>query len=392
MRSSPHLTSSLEALQPAYGTGTLADVMPAALAALGVPSGDGHMPLRPAELDGVRRVAVLLLDGFGYHLLRQAAQASATVEAIHNGEIGTLAPITATVPSSTPISLASLACGIPPGRHGIIGFTVRVPDSGDLVTHIRWEGSPDPETWQPMPTCFERAVADGVVCSVVSDGAFRATGLTRAIYRGADWLPAATPTEVAAETIGALARGDRTLVYAYLPNVDTAGHFYGIGSVEWLDAVAAVAKTIDDLITYLPRDTALMVTADHGMVNLTERLHVDERPELLWGVEAVAGDGRMRYLYVEDGAVEDVDAAWSEAVAGRAEIVGRDEAIARGWFGPEVTAANRERVGDLVVACRDTFAVVGVEGEPPHVARLIGQHGGLTAAEMAVPLWSYRTG
>lgn len=382
----------LEPVRPAYGAGTLADVMPTALDALGVPNGSGSMPLRDGDLDGARRIAVLLLDGFGYHLLRQAAQASATVEAIYDGELGRLTPITATVPSSTPISLASLACGLPPGQHGIIGFTLRVPETGELVTHIRWEGAPDPETWQREPTVFERAEADGVVCTIVSDGAFRDTGLTRAIYRGADWLPASAPEEVAEGTVNALARGDRSLVYAYLPNIDTAGHFYGIGSVEWLDAVAAVSKTLDDLLTYLPRDAALLVTADHGMVNLTDRLHVDEHPELLDGVEAIAGDGRMRYLHTEPGATADVTAAWSAAVGGRADIIGRDQAIDLGWFGPAVTDSSRERIGDLVVACHDTFAVVGVEGEPPHIARLIGQHGGLTAAEMAVPLWSYRTG
>lgn len=381
----------LEPVRPAYGAGTLADVMPTALEALGVANPRGAMPLRDGEFDGVRRIAVLLLDGFGYHLLRQAAQASATVEAIHNGELGRLTAITATVPSSTPISLASLACGTPPGNHGIIGFTLRVPDSGELVTHIRWDGAPDPELWQREPTAFERADADGVVCTVVSDGAFRDTGLTRAIYRGADWLPAATPEEVAEGTVNALARGERSLVYAYLPNVDTAGHFHGIGSAQWLDAVATVAKTVDDLLTYLPRGAALLVTADHGMVNLTERLRVDEHPELLHGVEAIAGDGRMRYLHAAPGAIEDVAAAWGEAVGDRAEILSRDEAVGRGWYGPTVTDENRRRIGDLVVACKDTFAVVGVEGEPPHVARLIGQHGGLTGAEMAVPLWSYRT-
>ena len=365
--------------------------MPAALAALGVPGSDGAVLLRDGELEGVRRIAVLLLDGFGYHLLRQAAQASATVEAIHNGELGRLSAITATVPSSTPISLASLACGLSPGRHGIIGFTVRVPDTGELVTHIRWEGTPDPETWQQEPTVFERADADGVVCTIVSNGAFRDTGLTRAIYRGAEWLPADTPGEVAEGTVNALARGERSLVYAYLPNVDTAGHFYGIGSPQWLDAVATVAKTVDDLLTCLPPDAALLVTADHGMVNVTDRLRVDEHPELMHGVEAIAGDGRMRYLHAVPGAVGEVAAGWAEAVGERAEILTRDEAVDRGWFGPVVTDRSRQRIGDLVVACKDTFAVVGVEGEPPHVARLIGQHGGLTGAEMAVPLWSYRS-
>lgn len=387
MPSSPHL----EPLQPAYGTGTLADVLPTALAALGVPGADGD-PLRRDELDGVRRVAVLLLDGFGYHLLGQAAQASATVGAMHHGELGILTPITATVPSSTPISLASLSCGMPPGEHGIIGFTLRVPDTGDLVTHIRWPGAPDPETWQPRPTCFERAADAGVVCTVVSNGVFRDTGLTRAIYRGADWLPAIAPHEVAEGVVAALARGDRSLVYGYLPDVDTAGHFHGIGSPEWLEAVAKVSEAIDGILSGLPRDAALFVTADHGMVNVTDRLHVDQRPDLLHGVEAIGGDGRMRYLYAAAGATEEVRQAWSEAVGDRAELLGRDEAVDRGWYGPKVEPRNRERIGDLVVACKDTFAVVGVEGEPPHVARLIGQHGGLTAAEMAIPLWTYRTG
>jgi hypothetical protein len=100
----------------------------------------------------------------------------------------------------------------------------------------------------------------------------------------------------------------------------------------------------------------------------------------------------MRYLYAAPGAVEDVRQAWTAAVGERAEVIGRDEAIDRGWYGPKVTESSRERIGDLVVACRGTFAIVGVEGEPPHVARLIGHHGGLTAAEMAVPLWSYRNG
>jgi predicted AlkP superfamily pyrophosphatase or phosphodiesterase len=268
-----------------------------------------------------------------------------------------------------------------------------VPDTGDLVTHIRWDGSsPDPETWQPEPTAFERASADGVACTIVSNGTFRDTGLTRAIYRGADWLPALSPREVAEGTVSALARGDRSLVYAYLPDVDTAGHFHGVGSPDWLEAVAEVSEAIDGILTGLPRDAALFVTADHGMVNVTDRLHVDQRPDLLQGVDAIAGDGRMRYLYAAPGAVEDVRSAWSDAVGERAELIDRDEAVDRGWFGPKVTDAARERIGDLVVACKGTFAIVGVEGEPPHVARLIGQHGGLTAAEMAVPLWTYRAG
>ncbi|THV28422.1 alkaline phosphatase family protein [Glycomyces paridis] len=149
MPSSPHLAP----LRPAYGTGTLADVMPTALAALGVPGPAGAALLREGELDGVRRVAVLLLDGFGYHLLGQAAQASATIGALHHGELGTLTPITATVPSSTPISLASLSCDVPPGLHGIIGFTLRVPTPATLSPTSAGRARPTPRPGSPNPPC-----------------------------------------------------------------------------------------------------------------------------------------------------------------------------------------------------------------------------------------------
>jgi hypothetical protein len=385
MPSSQHL----ETLGPAYGSGSLSDVLPSALAVLGVPGGSDRLGFAAGPLADVRRFVVLLLDGFGFHLLSQASQASSTVEAIHHGGLGLLGSITATVPSSTPISLASLSTGTHPGDHGIIGFNVRVPETGAILTHIRWDDTPDPETWQPQVSCFELAAADGVACAIVSNSDFRDTGLTRAIYRGADWIPASTPDEVAGGSAVALGRGSRSLVYAYLPDVDTAGHFHGVGSPKWLDAVARVAEAIDGILTDLPSDAALVVTADHGMVNVTRRIRLDRSPELMEGVEAVAGDGRIRYVHTVPGAIEDVAAAWRARVDGRADILTRDQAIDLGWFGP-VPERHRARVGDLVVVCRETLAIVGAPGEPPHVARLIGQHGGLTAAEMAVPLWIYR--
>ncbi|MFC4334413.1 alkaline phosphatase family protein [Salininema proteolyticum] len=372
-----------------YGLGSLSDVMPSAMALLGA-EGERDVLSLADQVGEVEKVVVFLLDGFGALLWSRAGAAHRTFGEAAAGRLGTWRTITATSPSSTPISLASLSTGLPPGQHGILGFTGFDPASGDPFAYIRWDEGPDPREWQPRPTCGERAAAAGLTYTIVSNGAYAHTPLTDAIYRGADWIEAATPEEVVAGVRAALARPGRGIVFAYLPEVDGAGHRFGTGSEQWLEAVAYVGTAVDGLCDALPSDAALLVTADHGMVDVDDRLRVVERPALLDGVQAVCGDGRVRYVHTVAGANPgDVAAAWRAAVGDRATVLLRDEAIATGWFGP-VASENRSRVGDVVVAAHDRFAITGVPSEPDRVDDLIGHHGGLTDLEMVVPLWSYR--
>jgi hypothetical protein len=66
-------------------------------------------------------------------------------------------------------------------------------------------------------------------------------------------------------------------------------------------------------------------------------------------------------------------------------LVSREEAVAAGWFGP-VPPEHLARIGDVVVACHDRYAVLASRTEPPVVASLVAYHGSWTAAEMLVPL------
>src|SRR5262249_56180460 len=125
--------------------------------------------------------------------------------------------------------------------------------------------------------------------------------------------------------------------------------------------------------------TALVVTADHGMVHVPEdhRLDLDTTPALQAGVRLVAGEPRARYLYTEPGATGDVRAAWTDLLGDRAWIATRDEAIDARRFAPPVADRVRDRIGDLVVAARTDIAITRSSAEP-RLARLPGQHGSLT--------------
>ena len=98
----------------------------------------------------------------------------------------------------------------------------------------------------------------------------------------------------------------------------------------------------------------------------------------------LGGEARFRHVYCRGGAVDDVLAAWQAVCGDRAEVLTRDEVVARGWFGP-VGGDVLSRLGDVVVACRDDTAVVSTT-DFPYEARLVGLHGSLSPDEMLIPL------
>lgn len=373
-----------EPVAPRYGGGSLADVLPSALAVLGVPGAVDLLGLGP-RLTGVRRIAVLLVDGLGWYQLPTAAPYAPTLTGLA-ATVGTT--LTSGFPSTTPTSLVTLGAGVPPGAHGVLGFKVRVPDTDRVLSHIEWTGDPEPLRWQPVPTQYERARAAGVAVTVVSRPEYGGSGLTLAANRGGDYRGASDVDALAGQMLAALAAGTGpTLVSGYHPDLDRHGHLSGVDSAPWRLAAAEVDRLLARLVDELPPDAALLVTADHGQLNVPQahRFDLDTDPQLRAGVRVVAGEPRVRYLHVEPGAAADVVAAWSAVLGDAARVMERAEAVATGWFGP-VPEEHLRRIGDVVVVCRGTYAVVATRSEKPIESRLVAYHGSDTAAEMTIPL------
>jgi hypothetical protein len=231
---------------------------------------------------------------------------------------------------------------------------------------------------------FERAAADDVASTVVSDRAFRESGLTRSALRGARYRGVGAFGDLADELLDALARPGRQLVYAYHADLDQLGHLRGPGSRAWRWQLRQIDRLVEQLAAELPDGALLAVTADHGMVTVDRRHDADTDPDLRAGVALLGGDPRARLVYAQDGAADDVLATWSGVLGDDAWVLPGEEAVARGWFGP-VGHGLLSRVPDVVVALRGTAAVVRTEAEAV-LSRLPGQHGSVTAAEMEVPL------
>jgi hypothetical protein len=366
--------AALEPPVPRYGSGALADLAPSLLAALGVPGAENVL-----GLPDVARVCVLLVDGLGWEQLKAHPDEAPFLNAMEGG------PITAGFPATTVTSLASLGTGVPPGGHGLLGLQVAIPGTGRLLNCLHWtDDDPDPAEFQPVPTAYERAAADGVEVGYVSLGQYKRTGLSRATTRGADYLAATGLGQLVGRTEVALRRGGRAYVTAYHADLDSTGHRFGAGSDDWCHQLRFVDMLAQRVAAVLPPGSALYVTADHGMVNPSERVDVDTAPDLLDGVALLGGDARCRYVYSEPGAHDDVLAAWTAVLGDRAWVVPRDEAAANGWFGP-VAPGMLERVGDVIAVPHADLAIVASEREP-WLELMVGMHGSLVPAEQLVPL------
>ena len=186
--------------------------------------------------------------------------------------------------------------------------------------------------------------------------------------------------------MAAARQGRRSLVYAYERELDHTGHVEGCGSRQWLTHLSRIDAMVERLRDELPDDVVLIVTGDHGMVDVPRQNQIlaEDEPELMAGVDALAGEGRFRQLYVDRDHPSAVAARWAERLGELAWVRTRDEAIDEGWFGP-VDPELRERWGHVLVALRTDWAVM--TRQFPRELSLVGMHGSLTAAEMTVPLF-----
>jgi len=364
---------------PAYDAASLADLMPGVGAHLGVPGCTDRLGLPSAQ-----RYVVVLVDGLGWNLLRRSAREVPYLAGLLAGSD----PLTVGVPSTTVTSLTSLGTGLPPGQHGMVGYTSRIPDTGEILNALTWESDLVARTVQPRPTSFERAAAAGVAVSSVGLERFQGSGLTEAALRGAEFVPFTherAEEERIALVVRAAARGDRSLVYAYERQLDHVGHAQGCDSEDWLRQLIRVDAWCERLRAALPDDVVLLVTGDHGMVDVptTNQVVAEDEPELVAGLTALAGEGRFRQLYVDHDDPAAVAARWADRLGDLAWVRTRDEAVAEGWFGP-VDDTVRERYAHVLVAMRGPWAVM--TRQYPRELSLVGMHGSLTEAEMLVPL------
>jgi hypothetical protein len=369
-------------------TANLADVFPSCLVALGAADDawlrttglEARITLRPA-----RSAIVVLVDGLGAGAL--AARAGHARWLVAAKGSGTAKRMRSGFPTTTAAALTTLTTGRSPGTHGVVGYSGWDPDAGTVINLLSGWDVDVPAGWLLVPTLFTGAQTLGVDPVVVGPARYRSSGMTANVLGGARYVPADSIAQRVDAALAATASG-RSLVYLYVPELDSIGHKHGWQSDRWTAALELLDGQLARLDAGAGDDVGILVTADHGVLDVPEHANIAMDPNLLTAVVGVAGDPRCRQLTVAPGTdVRGLVGAFRARYGKKAYVASRDEAIAAGWFGPvsdEVVA----RIGDVVVVARGSWAFNDDrdlrDGDQPK--RMIGQHGAMTDDETIVPL------
>jgi len=337
----------------------------------------------------VSKAIVLLVDGLGASALAARSGHARTLAPL----LGTSSTIGAAFPTTTASSLATLTTGETAGIHGLVGYTVLDAANDRVVNELSgWDDRLDPRSWQRARTLFERAADDGIESFVVASESYRGSGFTQAVLRGAEFHSGRGVSGRLEEARRILDQSEHCIVYVYTPELDKAGHAHGWQSPQWTHELEALDGAVKAFSSTLRPDEGLLVTADHGMLDVPQSRHIlfDADPSLVDGIRFVAGEPRCLQLHFEPDASqehrENVLARWRISEASRSWVASRDEAIASGWFGPTVDPEVVPRIGDMIVAARKTIAYYDSRAKGQTGRSMVGQHGSWSQDETEVPL------
>ena len=337
-------------------------------------------------------LVLALVDGFGMNFMGELDDGAFLPNHLAS-EMRTV------FPSTTPIALTTLATGAWPGSHAVVGWFQRLEQIGAVSTIISYVRTSDGKCLSELGVPAEEAypvqsrIGDATRCTVnvfpshIVGSTYSNYWTGSASQLGYDPDSPEEAFQIAVEYLNHARRP--TCVYLYLPQVDSLAHKLGTSHVRTLAAARRMDELLGSLTGELPSGTRLVVTADHGHLDAPEEktYRITREDEIAGLCRSLTGDGRAAYAHIAEGKFD----AFRRAVRAKCGedflVLTAEEAEEQCLLGPApVSSRTRSRIGDALVlstgeAVLDYRAVLGDSLHP-----MLSHHGGLTAAEMRIPL------
>jgi predicted AlkP superfamily pyrophosphatase or phosphodiesterase len=333
------------------------------------------------------KVCVVLVDGLGSENLRAAGGHAPFL----NAALKASKSINTVFPSTTASAITSFGVGAAPAAHGVLGYSVFDREANAVRNLLTgWDEEFRPGDFQTLKSVSELAAGSGVQSYTVGPGEYAESGFTKLNMSGAKYVAAKSFDERVEATRSILASKDSSLTYLYFPELDSIAHSHGAASTEWLNKLEDLDSSIKLLASALPKDSGLVVTADHGIVDVpkSKQIMLDELD--LPGLMSVTGDPRNTFLYFQRGtAIQEIQMRLADELSGRVFVATVEDLKSNGWLSSAVT--NSEFLPDLYLISTGAYACYHRAHCKPQSLRMVGQHGSISQAELSVPLLRFGT-
>ena len=364
---------------PDYSGACIANIVPRLVTGTATPV-DGH-DWMPQLAEHARQIVLLVIDGLGWEQLRARSALAPTLSV----GAGIDRAITSIAPTTTAAALTSITTGRPPAEHGILGY--RLAHGDQILNMLRWTlgNGPNGDARRTVPVRGFQPIApfpgSASAVPVVSKVDFGGTGFTAAHLGDSPLHDYRVPSSLAVEVAARLA-AHAPFVYAYYDGIDKVAHAYGLGP-HYDAELATVDRIVADVVAVLTPGAVLLVTADHGQIEVGNRVELLGR-EAMAHVEFFSGEGRFRWVHARPGAAADLLAVLEERYGDTSWVRSRDQLVDDGWFGGPLADGFADRLGDVALIPFEPIAFVDPADTGEN--RLACRHGSLTTDEMLVPL------
>lgn len=336
------------------------------------------------DLPTTSSAIVLMIDGLGFVNLQQHARGFLCSRLTGNDFA------TCGFPSTTTSSITSFATAASASAHGLFGYSIFNRSSSENVNLLSGLDKFSILEYLKIAPISEKSRTK-VHAVTLKD--YEDSGFTRATMHGAKHHFAEQISERLDLARSIVATEPGSLVYVYLPELDKQAHRSGVKSAAWGELLDHVDECVQMLVAKLPADVGLLVTADHGVVDIDKTQHVfidelvDFRDELL----SVSGDPRATFVYLADsGDKERIHEELAESLGGRAAVVTPGQLVELGYWQPELLDED-DLMPDLVIVATADVAVFHRQFSSATSQRMVGHHGAVSDAETQVPLLRFGT-
>lgn len=391
---------------PLYGSYCFAHIPDTILSLLHLPHKKA-LPKDTFHLDAYDDVVLLFVDGFGFEFFQKFQAGLPFLDRFMSQ--GIVSKITSQFPSTTSAHVSCINTGLPVAETGFYEWFQYEPEidkmfapllfslAGDKEADTLKNTDASPKNIYPFKTFYQKLkesdvqsyvffhdpIVNSVYSSFMTEGAIR-VGYSK-IDEGLSSL----------RSLLEKPSSQKRYFYFYAGDIDSAGHRNGTYSDEFAKSTKEIFTAFENWIDVLSsnRKIALLVTADHGMIDvdpkntiylnekmpsITDVLKKNRKGKLL----VPAGSCRDFFLHVEDGHLKETDEKLKVVLEGRATIKTTKLLVEEGVFGtPNLSKRLLDRIGNLVILPHEH------EGVWWHEKNRFGQHfyavhGGLSKQEM----------
>lgn len=333
------------------------------------------------ELDGYlqgknfRTVILLLLDGMGVDMLEKNLPADSFLRRHLKCNISSV------FPSTTTAATTSLYSAQNPIEHGFAGWQCYFKEYHRHIVLFRKQ---DFYTCENLPY----SVTEEFLPYARLDEQIRNAGVVKAYGVAQPWgdFEINSFDDICYNLRRLAAEDDKKFILSYWKQPDGVMHKTGCYSPETKAVIKELNDKLEELSQKLP-DTLLIITADHGLVDVDKTIILNDYPDLDACLRLRPGiETRTVAFYVKPDSLHIFPKIFNQYFGDQFQLLTAEEFISQGYLGegkehPKI----RDFLGDFV-ALGTGDSIMLYLSEALSEISFVAQHAGLAEKEMCIPL------